>query len=338
MKSKRSQILGFLTGFAFMAGVSVFAGATFSRVTTWKSGQTLTAAALNTEFNYILSNLTPDGIDDYSSDTTEMRSVSDPYTGSTEVQATALSGEIQQLRYQILEIKKALQASNVTYWYQDLPTAGVFTIAGSSVGVNDTTPDYAFDVEGTAGVSGNLTVGGNILISGSLSGTEGNIEISTITTTADAVRISSHTNISGDVDITGTLTGVAGDFSGAFDAAGEITENTNRVFSNSSMAESSALTIVANSTHTLTHGLGGTPRLYYAVLVNVTGEHGYATGDEVLLPSTNYGGDGFSGAVWANSTTVNYTCGSQISIARRDAAAITNITTGNWKLKLRAWY
>lgn len=169
MKNKLSEILGFLTGFFLMAAITVFAGATFSRVTTWSSGDTLTASALNGEFQNIMNNLTPGGIDDYSTDSTEMRSVADPYPASTENLATSLEGELERLRYQILELKKAVQPSNVTYWYQDAPTAGVFTISGSSVGVNDTTPDYSFDVEGTAGISSNVTIGGNLTVTGDLS-------------------------------------------------------------------------------------------------------------------------------------------------------------------------
>lgn len=168
---------------------NVLGGSTFSRVKTWSSGETLTASDLNAEFNNILNNLTPAGVDDYSATTTEMRAVTDPYPASAESQATSLQGELERIRYQILEIKKSMQASNITYWYQDLPTAGVFTISGSSVGVNDTSPDYGLDLEGgTLGTSGNITSDGNI------------------TTTGDDVDIATHTAISGNTTISGTLT------------------------------------------------------------------------------------------------------------------------------------
>lgn len=148
---------------------SLHAGATFSRIKTWSSGETLTASDLNAEFTNILSNLTPSGVDDYSATTTEMRAVTDPYPASSESQATSLQGELERIRYQILEIKKAMQTSNVTYWYQDLPTAGVFTVVGSSVGVNDTTPDAAFDVEGSMTISTNTTIGGLLTVNGGVS-------------------------------------------------------------------------------------------------------------------------------------------------------------------------
>lgn len=156
--NRKSGILGFLVGLSLFGGL-IWAGATFSRVKTWSSGETLTASDLNAEFNNILNNLTPTGIDDYSANTTEMRSLADPYPGSIESLATSLQGEIERLRYQVLEIKKAIQADNVTYWYQDLPTPGVFTIAGSSVGINDTTPSFNLDVNGSVGIS-TLTVSG----------------------------------------------------------------------------------------------------------------------------------------------------------------------------------
>lgn len=186
--TKTAQLFGFLAGFFVMATVSLFAGATFSRIKTWVNGEVLTASDLNAEFNNILNNLDPDGIDDYSVDTTEMRSTVDPYPAAAESLATSLEGEIERIRYQILELKKAIQTSNVTYWYQDLPTAGVFTIAGSSVGVNDTTPDYTLDLEsGSLGTSGNITSDGNI------------------TTTGDDVDVSTHMAVAGDLSVTGTF-------------------------------------------------------------------------------------------------------------------------------------
>ena len=173
--------LGVFLGFIAI----MYGGATFSRVKTWSAGEVLTAADLNAEFNNILNNLDPDGIDDYSSDTTEMRSTTDPYPASSESQATALAGEIERLRYQILEIKKTLQASNITYWYEDLPTAGVFTIAGSSVGVNDTTPSFSVDITGTLNATDATTLGGTLTVSSdtTLSGT---LDVTGVTTLSSA--------------------------------------------------------------------------------------------------------------------------------------------------------
>lgn len=134
--------------------------ATYSRVKTWSSGETLTASDLNAEFNNILTNGTTAGLDDYSATATEMRVVTDPYPAAAESLATSLQGELERIRYQILEIKKAMQASNVTYWYQDLPTAGIFSIVGTDIGVGDTTPDAMLDVAGTGRFDGTVTMVG----------------------------------------------------------------------------------------------------------------------------------------------------------------------------------
>lgn len=135
-------------------GASLWAGgATFSRVKTWSNGDTLTAGDLNSEFNNILNNGNPAGWDDYSNTLTEMRTTEAPYPASVESQATSLQGELTRLRYQILGLKQSIQASSTTYWYQGFPTAGVFSIVGSSVGVNQVAPTYALDVNGSVRAS-----------------------------------------------------------------------------------------------------------------------------------------------------------------------------------------
>lgn len=185
---------------------NLWAGATFSRIKTWSSGETLTASDLNAEYNNILTNLTPAGMDDYSANTTEMRTVTDPYPASAESLATSLQGELERLRYQILEIKKAIQTSNVTYWYQDLPTAGIFTIVTSSVGINDTTPSYALDVTGTGHITGAVTLDSTLAVTGNIT-SDGNI-----TTTGDDVDISTHAAVTGNLSVGGNLS-VTGTFS-----------------------------------------------------------------------------------------------------------------------------
>lgn len=146
-----TKLIGITLGLV-IGSAQLWAGATFSRITEWSDGNTLTASALNAEFDNILNNGTPTGWDDYSVSLSQMRSTADPYPGSVESQATSLAGELERIRYQILQIKNGMQTGQ-TYWYEDAPTAGVFTIAGSSVGINDTTPDYRFDVEGSVGMT-----------------------------------------------------------------------------------------------------------------------------------------------------------------------------------------
>jgi hypothetical protein len=94
----------------------LYGGAQFSRVTVWSSAQTLTAASLNGEFDNILTNLTPAGIDDESVSLVAMRATVDPYPAGTESLATALQGEIQRIRYLLAQI------TGETYWYIDPDT------------------------------------------------------------------------------------------------------------------------------------------------------------------------------------------------------------------------
>jgi hypothetical protein len=86
---------------------------TFSKLVTVVTGQTITASERNNEFDNIINNMTPDGVDDASANATEMQATTDPYPASVASQATDLRGEIKRLRYQM-----QLLCSD-TYWYQD---------------------------------------------------------------------------------------------------------------------------------------------------------------------------------------------------------------------------
>lgn len=98
------------------------AGATFARVKTWTT-ETLTDSDLNAEFDNILNNLTPAGIDDASATLAAKQGQAD-CTGAT--LATSLAGELQMLRYQLAAI------TGETYWY----TAPDNTIAALESDVN----------------------------------------------------------------------------------------------------------------------------------------------------------------------------------------------------------
>ena len=103
-------------------------GSTFSRVKTWLSAQTLTAADLNAEFDNVLNNLTPAGLDDESASDVAMQAVTDPYPGSVISKPTSLTGELQRIRYMINQI------IGKTYWYEDK--------GGSAQVVNTTLPAF----------------------------------------------------------------------------------------------------------------------------------------------------------------------------------------------------
>lgn len=178
---------------------SLWAGATFSRAHNWVDLEVLTASDLNNEFNNILNNLDPAGVDDYSLTLSQMQTTVDPYPAAVESLATDLKGEIERLRYQVLQLKKSIQTNDSTYWYQDTPGQGTFTIGTSSVGVNNTSPSYSLDVVGTQRVTGNAIFSSSASIANTL-------VVSTITSTLPAVYITTHTSITGNTAITGNLT------------------------------------------------------------------------------------------------------------------------------------
>lgn len=100
-------------------------GATFSRLKNWIA-ETLTYADLNAEIDNILTYFTPSGMDDYSTNATQMRLSTDPGEVGTESLATSLAGEIERLRFMILEI------TGETYWYESSPYS--LATLGTSVG------------------------------------------------------------------------------------------------------------------------------------------------------------------------------------------------------------
>lgn len=179
---------------ALFLGAALWAGesANYSRIKVWNDGDTLTASDLNAEINNILNNDNPAGGGSYSATLPHMRSTNNPYPGNVEVQATSLQDEITQLRFQILGLKSSIQASSTTYWYQGFPTPGVFTIAGSSVGVNQQSPAAALDVTGSENVTGTAVFGSTVTFS-------------TMTTTLPALSIATNTAITGNLTVSGTF-------------------------------------------------------------------------------------------------------------------------------------
>lgn len=91
-------------------------GATFSRVKDWIA-ETLTDADLDAEFNNILTNMTPTGIDDHSASLSQMKTQTTPGAQGTESLATSLGGEIERLRYVLNRLIGG------TYWYDAPPVS-----------------------------------------------------------------------------------------------------------------------------------------------------------------------------------------------------------------------
>lgn len=86
--------------------------AILSRFKNWVSGEVLTAADLNAEFNNIVNNLTASNVEGGSANVTAMRVTQDPGEVGTEVLAASVLEEIRQLRRILVEI------TGKTYWYQ----------------------------------------------------------------------------------------------------------------------------------------------------------------------------------------------------------------------------
>ena len=82
-------------------------------------------------------------MDDYSASVAQMRTTADPGEDASESQPTSLQGEIERLRFAILETKQALDGG-LSYWYES-PTTNVVNGTGSS------TDNAVAKYDGTAG-------------------------------------------------------------------------------------------------------------------------------------------------------------------------------------------
>lgn len=77
-------------------------------------GQTITASLWNgMETNIINVGLIPTGIEDASANDAAMQTTADPYPGSVISRPTDLLGEVQRIRFQLVNI------TGKTYWYED---------------------------------------------------------------------------------------------------------------------------------------------------------------------------------------------------------------------------
>lgn len=113
-------------------------GATFSRIKTW-GNEVLYPADLNAEFDNILNNFTPSGMDDYSTNTAQMQSTADPYPGAVESLATTGAGELERLRYVIKQITGEAQ------WYIDPDT----DLATTKLHIDSLNAHYAYAAKTT---------------------------------------------------------------------------------------------------------------------------------------------------------------------------------------------
>ena len=107
---------GVLVGLVLMALLSapwVYAVGSCSVYRSWNTGDSVTAADLNSSFTQAaVTNSTPQCLDDYSASTGQMQSQVDPYPSATESLATSTAGELERLRYVIG------RAFGWTFWYR----------------------------------------------------------------------------------------------------------------------------------------------------------------------------------------------------------------------------
>ena len=110
----------------------------FSRIKTWVSAEVLTASTLNAEFDNIITNMVPSGIEDVSASVGDMQVTADPGASGTESLATTLQGEIERLRFVIKRIvgaqwytnpNRSLQASSLAVLAGDVSAGAVVEAA-----------------------------------------------------------------------------------------------------------------------------------------------------------------------------------------------------------------
>lgn len=137
---------------------------------TYTTGEILTAADLNSSLQDISTTNIPEDINDYSVNVAEMQSTADPYPASSESLATALSGELERLRYQMKEVLGEAQ------WYID-PDRTIASLA-SLLGASSTVallpdgavgaPSLSFASDPTTGLYSISSANLGIALSGSL--------------------------------------------------------------------------------------------------------------------------------------------------------------------------
>ena len=94
-------------------------------ITTRITGETIDATKYNADHQNHVDNNVPTSIDDYSSNATQMQTVTDPGESGTESLATSLAGELERLRFIIKEMKGTAQ------WYISATTRNMMMTAAN---------------------------------------------------------------------------------------------------------------------------------------------------------------------------------------------------------------
>lgn len=170
----------------------------YNRFNTVSTGDTITAANYNGEFDAIRTNFTPAGLDDASATLAAMRATFDPGESGSENLPGSLEEEIQALRLLVKEI------TGKTYWYES-PSASLNSVCpvGTVVAFYDFNAAVSFDTNVWAYCNGQTINNAGSTINGlvvpDLSGryivgfgTDGSADIGSATWATAAVGAASH--------------------------------------------------------------------------------------------------------------------------------------------------
>lgn len=139
---------------------------TWSYSKTFVNGEVLTHTDLNGVLNDVLTNFVPAGMDDYSTNASQMQSVTDPYPASVASLATSLAGELERIRYLLAQV------TGETYWYIDPDASIAGIMAGTAkVGNADTLDGHDtsyFETANAARFTAQSSVAGSRNISGTV--------------------------------------------------------------------------------------------------------------------------------------------------------------------------
>lgn len=134
-------------------------GANFSRLKIWTDNETLTNEDLNAEFDNILANFVPLGMDDYSASVGQMQIQVDPGEVGSENLATSLAGELARIRFILSEI------TGNTYWYES---------PARSLASGNLSPAFVLPFDGVSASS----IMGDLFARGVYGGQNGSVSIS----------------------------------------------------------------------------------------------------------------------------------------------------------------
>ena len=122
-------------------------GAGLYTITTRAVGTVLTANIYNTDHQNHVNNQNTEMMDDYSTTVVQMQSLVDPFPSGSPSLPASLAGELERLRYQFLQILKAVKPSS-TNWYEDIdiPFANRLARVAKSTDYTATTDDCIIEV------------------------------------------------------------------------------------------------------------------------------------------------------------------------------------------------